>query len=34
MTAFILRFLEYRKGALGATTSGTYDDIDSHDPHD
>ena len=28
---FILSFLEYRKGAMSGTTSGTYDDIDCAD---
>jgi len=28
---FILGFLEYRKGAVSSTTTGTYDDIDGFD---
>ena len=34
MVAFILRFLEYREGIYGGTTSGTWDDIDVNDPSD
>ena len=28
---FILNFLEYKEGAISPTTSGTWDDINSHD---